>query len=84
MKYRIKQIEKNQFIPQVKKWFFGSWKSIDKEDFYLWTNKSYVRFCICSTYGEAIGVINEYEFYLSNQTVITAAKEMFYPKYHKL
>lgn len=86
MKYRIKQIEENKFLPQVKTWFLGSWKSIDKEDFYLWTAKRHRKFCICSTLREAKDVINDYKWYLEyrKDTIAATAKKMFYPKYHKV
>lgn len=85
MKYRIKQIAKDKFIPQVKTWFLGYWVSIDLNGFRIWyADKIGERYCTCSTLEEAKKVIDNYKLYLKNQTEITAAKQMFYPKYHKL
>lgn len=77
MKFRVKQIGENQFMPQAKKWFLGSWRFIDKNDFYLWYYEFFgLRHCICSTYAEAKQVIVDYKAYQKNQ--------IKYPKYHKL
>lgn len=86
MKYRIKQIAENKFIPQVKTWLFGDWYAIDSQnkglniDFYanhLWFLKEFVyMYCICTTLEEAKQVITDYK---ANQKT-----KIKYPKYHKL
>jgi hypothetical protein len=87
MKYRIKQIDENKFLPQVKTWLLGYWRNIDKDSLFIWHSLiASTRWCICSTYEEAKQVIDNYKLHFKQRkdTIAATAKEMFYPKYHKL
>lgn len=76
MKYRIKQIDEKKFIPQVKTFFLGSWRSIDKYDLHLWVSEiaGSINF-ICETLDQAKQVIDNYKANQKNKRK--------YPKYHK-
>lgn len=73
MKYRIKQVEKNIFIPQFKKCFLFNWESIDNIKNYTWLSTE--KYSHNETYDEAFEVIQRHKRYL---------KRTKYPKYYKV
>ena len=77
--YRIKQIGEDVFIPQVRYFIFGKWKSIDigkvgPEYLYEWSIPEGTKWCICSTLIQANMVIIDHK---------NKSKLPKYPKYHK-
>ena len=77
MKYRIKQIAPNKFIPQVKNGIFSSWEAINMDGTATWYSEEYIfRWCCVDTLEKAKDNIIRYKSIqdLKNQ----------YPKYHKL
>lgn len=73
MKYRIKQVEKNIFIPQFKKCFLLKWESIDNIKNYTWLSTE--KYSHNETYDEAFEVIQRHKRHL---------KRTKYPKYYKV
>ena len=80
--YRIKQIGKNQFIPQVCDniidWLFGTWNGIDvSEDICgTWHGEEFQdRYCTTDSLEKAKEVIENYKKRFNS--------EKGYPKYHK-
>jgi hypothetical protein len=74
MKFRVKQIDDNTFIPQCRSWYDFDWKSIDKIDNYSWS--------ICTDYAhhstleDAMYTIERHKKYIEQKNK--------YPKYHKV
>lgn len=77
MKFRIKQIDENKFIPQVKKALFDSWDGIDNKFNDTWMGKEYqTKYCAKPTLLEALQEVEIYKTRIH--------KKNGYPKYYKL
>lgn len=77
MKFRIKQIDENIYIPQIKQDFFSSWYGIDNNWNELWYDKSFqTKYCGQKTYQEAL---NEIEVWKTKNH-----KKKNYPKYFEI
>ena len=77
MKFRIKQIDDNVFIPQVKKALFDSWDGIDNKLNQTWMGKEYqTKYCVKPTLLEALQEVEIYKTRIH--------KKNGYPKYYKL
>lgn len=75
--YRIKQIAKDSYIPQVKRGLLGSWYAIDLNNDLCWYTDEYqVKWCSVETYTEAITRIALYK-----QRLIEKKQ---YPRYYKI
>jgi hypothetical protein len=74
MKYRIKQIDENTFIPQCKHWWCLDWGNIDKEGDYVWYTKSW--YSKCKSLELANTSIERHKSYLKSKKQ--------YPKYFKV
>lgn len=74
MKFRVKQIKDDAFIPQCKPWYDFEWGNIDREENYIWHTTVY--HSICPSLDTAYQVIIRYK------TVEREKKQ--YPKYHKV
>ena len=76
MNFRIKQLDENVFIPQVKKRFFSKWKGIQKNNYKTWHSNDFQRkYCAQDTYPEALSQIQIWKH--------KDIKEKIYPKYFK-
>lgn len=73
MQYRIKQINKDVFIPQCRECFLFHWKAIDNAKNFAWSNIE--KYSYNRTYDEAYEVIEGYKRHL---------KKDKYPKYYKI
>jgi hypothetical protein len=74
MRYRIKQIDENTFIPQCKpRWYFG-WGNIDRVSNYVWQLISF--HSQCKSLESANTTIERHKSYLK--------LEKQYPKYFKV
>lgn len=73
MKYRVKQIAENIFIPQCREFFIFKWESIDNIDNYVWTTIE--KYSHNETLEQALSVIVRYKKYLESKNK--------YPKYYK-
>ena len=74
--YRIKQVDENWYIPQVKSGLLGTWDGIDALLFESWYSEEYqIRHCSAKTLEEARQRIAEYKEETKN-------KKKF-PKYFK-
>lgn len=74
--YRIKQVEENWYIPQVKSGLLGTWDGIDGLLFESWYSDEYqIRHCSVKTLDEARKRIAEHKDKINN-------KKKF-PKYFK-
>ena len=74
MIFRVKQIDDNIFIAQVKDRWYGDWASIDNVDnFSWWSTESYSH---NKTLEDALSVIERHKKYIERK------KE--YPKYYKV
>ena len=73
MRYRIKQIDKDTFIPQYRQCFLFRWESIDNIDNYCWLSTE--KYSHNKTYDEAHEVIQRHKRHL---------KRTKYPKYYKV
>lgn len=73
MKYRVKQIAENIFIPQCKECFLFKWESIDNIDNYVWTTIE--KYSHNETLEQALSVIVRHKKYLESKNK--------YPKYYK-
>ncbi len=81
IKYRIKQIAGDIYIPQVKNSFFGHWYGISKNTnvVYLWFREEFQNeHCKCKSISEAELVIKEHKISCKK---IDKTK---YPIYHKI
>jgi len=77
MKYRIKQVDHNIYIPQVKQNFFDNWLGIDNRwDERWWDKDNQTRYCGKKTFEDAL---LEIEIWKTNNH-----KKINYPKYFKL
>ena len=77
MKFRVKQIDENTFIPQVRNNLFGSWYGIDNKWGTTWFNKVYqTKYCAKPTLDDALLEIDIYKTKIH--------KKDNYPIYHKL
>jgi hypothetical protein len=75
MRFRIKQIKNNIFIPQCKANFFSSWYSIDRtSDIYTWIGEN--SFSHHSSMEDANNSIKRYKDNLKSKNR--------YPIYHKV
>lgn len=75
--YRIKQIAKNKYIPQVKRGLFGSWYAIDIQNEICWYTGEYqVKWCSVESYFDAMTRISLYKEKL--------IEKKQYPKYYKI
>jgi hypothetical protein len=74
MKYRIKQINKNVFIPQCKKNWFCEWGNIDRETNHLWHIDT--TFAYHKSFEDAENRINRYKENLKEKNN--------YPIYYKI
>lgn len=62
MKYRVKQIADDKFLPQVKKNFFSRWRTIDVDDYYLWNLEVFAeKYSCCKTLESALNVIQGFK-----------------------
>lgn len=74
MRYRVKQISSDVFIPQCKSWYDFEWGNIDRVDnFVRYTTSSYSR---CSSLESAKEVITRSKDF--------KLKQKKYPKYFKI
>jgi hypothetical protein len=74
MKFRIKQIDEETFIPQCKPWWDFDWGNIDLDGDYVWyTTSSYSR---CQSLELAKVTIEKYKSFLKLKKQ--------YPKYYKI
>ena len=77
MKFRIKQIDDNVFIPQVKKGWFNSWNGIDNKWNETWMGNGFqTRYCAKPTLLEAQQEVEIYKTRIH--------KKNSYPKYYNL
>lgn len=77
MKFRIKQIDDNKYIPQVKMALFDSWDGIDNKCTASWNIEEFqTRYCVKPTLLEAQ---QEVEIYKTKMH-----KKNSYPKYYKI
>ena len=77
MKFRIKQIDDNKYIPQVKMALFDSWDGIDNKRDETWMGKEYqTKYCVKPTLLEAQQEVEIYKTRIH--------KKNGYPKYYKL
>ena len=77
MKFRIKQIDENIYIPQVKKYFFDNWNGIDNRWDEVWSNEFFqTKYCKQNTYQDAL---NEIEIWKTKNH-----KKKNYPKYFEI
>jgi hypothetical protein len=74
MRYRIKQVSSDIFIPQCREYFFLQWGSIDNINNYAWNTTE--KYSHNKTYDEAFKVIENYKKYLRTKNK--------YPKYYKV
>jgi hypothetical protein len=74
MRYRIKQTDKERFIPQCKSWYDFEWGNIDREDNFVWHTTSL--YSICSSLESAKQVITRCK--------TIKLEERKYPKYFKV
>lgn len=76
MKFRIKQIDENKFIPQVKNNFFSSWYGIC-DNLNTWISVIVqLEYCVFDKYEKANHIIGIYKIKRHNKKI--------YPKYYKL
>jgi hypothetical protein len=76
MKFRIKQIDDNLFIPQVKHNYFSSWYGIcDNSNIWI-SEMNQIDNCVFDKYEKANNIICIYKIKRYNKKI--------YPKYHKL
>lgn len=74
--YRVKQVSKTEFIPQVKR-FLGPWEAIDRDGRCCWFSDKYQKeWCAVQTLGDAKNIVSQYKNQLKTK------KE--YPKYYKI
>lgn len=73
MKYRVKQIAENIFIPQCRESWFDTWESIDNIDNYVWNFTE--KYSHNETLEKALSVIVRHKKYLESK--------IKYPKYYK-
>jgi len=77
MKFRVKQIDENSFIPQVRKNLFGSWYGIDSSYNDTWYSKEFqTKYCAKPTLSDALSEIDIWKTKIH--------KKGNYPIYHKL
>ena len=74
MRYRIKQIDENTFIPQCKHWLHFNWGNIDRAADYVWYTT--YEWSQCKSLELANTTIEKYKSYLK--------LEKQYPKYYKV
>lgn len=74
MKYRVKQIEENTFIPQCRPWWDFDWGNIDRKGDYVWYTTS--TYSCCSSLELAKKTIERYKEF---QKI-----KKRYPKYYKV
>jgi hypothetical protein len=74
MRYRIKQVDENTFIPQCKPWWDFDWGNIDQEGDHVWYTT--YSFSQCESLESANTAIKKYKSYLKLQKQ--------YPKYFKV
>lgn len=76
MHYRVKQISKDQFIPQVKKHWFGKWIEIKEQSVFNYSTNTGKYLYIVDSYGKAMEILEKYK---------NNCKEIKnYPKYWKI
>lgn len=74
--YRVKQISKNKFIPQVKRGLISPWEGIEKENYHLWCVEEIQKMrCVDKTLDDARNTIIQYRL------IVEIGDQ--YPKYHK-
>ena len=77
MKFRIKQIDENIYIPQLKKNLFSSWCGIDNNWNEIWWDAFFqTKYCSQKTYQDAL---NEIEIWKTKNH-----KKKNYPKYFEV
>ena len=77
MKFRIKQVDHNIYIPQVKNNFFSSWCAIDNKWDTLWNiNEFQTRYCGHKTYADALREIEIWK--------IKIHFKRHFPKYYEI
>lgn len=73
MMFRVKQIGKDVYIPQVRRYWITKWESIDRTSNYTYLTDTWSQF---STLTEATDRVNRFKEYLN--------EEKKYPKYYKV
>jgi len=77
MKFRVKQIDENSFIPQVRKNLFGSWYGIDNDFNDTWYAEYYQnKYCSKQTIYDALLEIDIWKTRIH--------KKNNFPIYHKI
>ena len=75
MRFRVKQIDENTFIPQCKEWYDFDWESIDRDISFTWYRLG-DNYCQVDSLEKAKEIIDKRKFFLLERKK--------YPKYYKV
>lgn len=75
MRFRVKQIDDNTFIPQCKEWYDFDWESIDRNISLTWYSLG-AHYCHVDSLEKAKEIIDKRKLFLLERKK--------YPKYYKV
>lgn len=79
MKYRVKQIANDKFLPQVKKNFFSRWRTIDGNDHHLCNFEVFAKkHAYTKTLQAALCVIQGFKQHMKIKQIISNKTKTIY------